>query len=156
MSRPKRIVGFSYLGIVRYFLTICTRERRIVFSDDTIVEMTLEHFRHIARDERFAILAYCVMPDHVHLLVEGQDVQSDFRRFVRRAKQHSGAAYALRAGQTLWQGGYYERVLRQDTDAQEFARYIVWNPVRAGLVLAPSQYPYLGSDAWPVEELLRA
>ena len=156
MARPRRVVGFSYRGVVRYFLTICTRKRLKAFRDDTTAANTLGHFRRIAKDERFAILAYCVMPDHVHFLVEGQAAESDFRRFVRRAKQHSGAAYALSCDEPLWQDGYYERILRDDSDAAEFARYIVWNPVRAGLVLMPEQYLYLGSDAWPIEELLRA
>ena len=154
MSRQRRIDGFSYLGIERYFLTICARDRRPVFSDQATVAITLQEFREIGTDEKFAILAYCLMPDHAHFLIEGQSDQSDLRRFVRRAKQHSGAAYALRCKEPLWQEGYYERVLRKDTDAREVARYILWNPVRADLVENPAEYPYVGSDVWPVEELI--
>ena len=94
------------------------------------------------------------MPDHAHFLVEGESDQADFRRFVRHAKQHSGAAYALRYGQPLWQEGYYDRVLRRDTDARGVARYILWNPVRAGLCATPAEYPHLGSDVWSIEELM--
>ena len=156
MSRPHRIDGFSYLGLARYFLTICARERRVVFREETTAATTLAKFRHIANDEKFAILAYCLMPDHVHFLVEGQSDRSDFRRFVKRAKQHSGAAYALRRRQPLWQEGYYERVLRRDTDVREVARYLLWNPVRAGLVETPAEYPHLGSDVWSLKELIES
>lgn len=154
MSRPRRIDGFPYRGLARYFLTIGTRDRLEPFRDDAIVATTLFHVRRIAAEERFAVLAYCLMPDHAHFLVEGLTDQSDFRRFVKRAKRHSGAAYAIRCKKPLWQEGYYERVLRRDTDAREVARYVLWNPVRAGLVSAPTEYPYLGSDVWSVKELL--
>jgi putative transposase len=154
MSRPRRMDGFSYVGFARYFLTICTRERRRTFCDDAVVAATVRQFRHLANEGRFAILAYCLMPDHAHLLVEGTTDQSDFRRFVRRAKQHSGAAYALQRGAPLWQEGYYERVLRQDEDARQIARYILWNPVRSGLSATPAEYPYSGSDVWSIEDLM--
>ena len=95
------------------------------------------------------------MPDHVHLLVEGLAEWSDLRRFAKLAKQFTGAAHAREHQVPLWQEGYYERVLRRDTDAREVARYILWNPVRAGLAPDPGAYPYLGSDVWPVEELLK-
>lgn len=154
MSRPRRLDGFSYVGLVRYFLTICAHERCETFCEDDVVATTLSEFRRIANNEKFAVLVYCLMPDHIHLLVEGMTDQSNFRRFVKRAKQHSGAAYALKYGKGLWQEGYYERVLRQDEDVRDVARYILWNPVRAGLVQTPAEYPYLGSDVWSVEELI--
>ena len=156
MTRPRRLAAFSYIGLARYFLTFCTRNRRRVFFDEVIVGMTMLEFRQAADREEFAILAYCVMPDHSHLLVEGATHRSDFRRFVKRAKQQSGAAYALRHGAPLWQEGYYERVLRRDEDVGDIARYILWNPVRAGLVRTPAEYPYIGSDVWSIEELIEA
>jgi REP element-mobilizing transposase RayT len=84
------------------------------------------------------------MPDHLHVLLEGLTDQSDFRRFAKMAKQRSGAAYALTSEQRLWQKGYYEHVLRDDEDSKEVAFYIIANPVRAGLVQSPDQYPLSG------------
>ena len=66
------------------------------------------------------------------------------------AKQRSGAAYALKSGEPLWQKGYYEHVLREDEDSKEIAHYIIANPVRAGLVQSPDDYPFIGSDAWSI------
>lgn len=73
---------------------------------------------------------------------------------LRRAKQTTGRAYARRARQILWQEGYYDRVLRAEEDARAVARYILENPVRAGLAPAPAAYPYLGSGVWSLEDLL--
>ena len=65
--------------------------------------------------------------------------------------------YALHGGGgPLWQDGYYERVLRRDEDIKEVARYIFENPVRAGLVQSPTEYPYLGSEVWTLAELFDA
>ena len=154
MSRPPRIAGFDYRGPYRYFLTFCTFERRETFRDSGVANLVLTQFRRTARRSAFAILAYCLMPDHVHLLVQGTTAAADLRRFVKRAKQGAGQAYAHRARGPLWQNGYYDRVLRPTDEAKTVARYIIENPVRAGLVRAPGEYPHLGSDVWRLEELI--
>ena len=156
MSRPRRLEGFDYVGRYRYFLTFCCRERLPVFRDPPIAERTLTQFRRTSTLDEFAILAYCLMPDHAHLLVEGLGQGSDFRRFAKMAKQRSGALYARSRHARLWQEGYYERVLREEDDARALARYIVNNPVRAGLVKAPEEYPFVGSDTWTLMELLES
>src|SRR5262245_29760961 len=95
MSRPRRLEGFSYIGRHRYFLTTCAYERRPTFRDHEIACQTIDQFRTTCREEGFSLLAYCVMPDHMHALLEGLDDSSDFRCCVKMAKQRSGAAYAL-------------------------------------------------------------
>jgi len=156
MSRPKRLESVSYIGLAQYFLTFCVRGRRRVFTDGDLVAQTLEHFRQTATLEQFAILAYCVMPDHVHLLVEAVVERADLRRFAAGAKQRPGAAYALRHGGRLCQEGYYDRVLRRSEDARSVARYLLAIPLRAGLVEFPREYPCLGSDTWSLDELLHS
>ena len=111
-------------------------------------------FRRTATLEAFAILAYCLMPDHAHFLLEGLRESSDFRRFARLAKQRSGGVHARAGKGHLWQEGYYDRVLREHEDIKGIARYILENPVRARLVSTPVEYPYLGSDKWSLSELL--
>ena len=87
MARPPRIVGFDYRGPYRYFLTFCVDDRRECFRDAEIVALILAQFRRTASTLSFALLAYCLMPDHAHLLVEGMQDGSDLRRFVKLAKQ---------------------------------------------------------------------
>ena len=57
-------------------------------------------------------------------------------------------------GTPLWQEGYYEHVLREDGDPRQVARYILENPIRAGLVANPLDYPYIGSDRWTIRGLV--
>jgi putative transposase len=156
MSRPRRLETFSYIGQQRYFLTFCSRDRLPVFQDPQIAEQTLTQFRHTAAIEQFAIIAYCLMPDHAHLLPQGLRSDSDLKRFAKMAKQRSGSLYARTRHERLWQEGYYERVLREEDDARVLAKYILNNPVRAGLVKKPTDYPFIGSDVWTLSELLES
>ena len=156
MSRPQRLSEFSYTGVYQYLLTFCTRQRERSFASPEAAATALAQFRQAASEELFALLAYCLMPDHVHLLVEGLADTSDLRRFAKLAKQRSGARYAIAVGKPLWQEGFYDHVLRGDEDVRTVARYIIENPVRAGLVSTPFDYPYLGSDVWTLNELMES
>jgi putative transposase len=156
MSRPPRLSHFSYRGPYRYFLTACCFDRQKLFAHADTVSSTLMQFRKTSNLEAFEILAHCIMPDHGHFLVEGLEDRSDFKRFCKLAKQRSGSAHARARGGPLWQEGYHERVLRQSEDLRAVARYLLNNPVRAGLVTSPIDYPYLGSVRWSVTELIDA
>jgi REP element-mobilizing transposase RayT len=154
MSRPPRVRGFSCVGRYRYFLTFCTFDRTTVFTDPNVVAMVLEHFRRTSRSRGFAILAYCFMPDRVHLLVEATACDASLKPLAKTLKQGTGQMWARRTGRRLWQEGYYDRVLRDGDDPRTIARYILANPVRAGLVSDPAEYPFAGSDLWTVDELI--
>jgi putative transposase len=154
MSRPRRIPGFDYVGVQRYSLTICTLNRMTVFKDPAVVDLVLDQFQRIASGEGIAILVYCVMPDHVHLLVEGQEDNADLKTFVKRAKQHSGFCFKENYGKRLWQAGYYEHVLREPENTSEVMAYVVNNPVRKGIVDQPADYPHWGSTVYTRTEIL--
>jgi REP-associated tyrosine transposase len=149
-----RLKTFDYLGFYRYFLTICARDRTRIFTDDQSVGLVLMELSRTADDQQFLVIAYCFMPDHVHLLVEGHYPAADFREFVRIFKQRSSFAWKRQNGTTLWQRSYFEHVLRDDEDTVGVAKYILENPVRADLAQRPEDYPYLGSMTMEVRHLL--
>jgi putative transposase len=152
--RPARLRQLSYIGPQRYSLTFCTDWKRKWFENADAVELVLSQFLRVAANEGFAILAYCFMPDHVHLLIEGLREDSDARKLIIKAKQCSAHAYASRFGERLWQPFAYEHVLRDDEKAQVIARYIVENPVRAGLTKSVLDYPFVGSQVFELKELV--
>jgi len=84
------------------------------------------------------------MPDHVHLAVRGLTTESDLQRLVKIAKQRvayiARTEFAIRA---IWQEGYYERIVRSH-GMESVIRYILDNPVKAGLVERAEQYPFSG------------
>ena len=152
--RPRRLTHYSYTGPQQYFLTICTFERRRHFVSRATVSIVNEQFLRTATDFEFAILAYCFMPDHLHLLVEGVSERSNLPQFVSLGKQRAAFATRELLRPRLWQTGYFERVLRSNDETFNVARYVVQNPVRAGLVRSPDEYPFTGSSILTKEQLI--
>ena len=94
------------------------------------------------------------MPDHLHLLVEGQSDDADLIAFAKDVKQRVAYRRQCKRAGPVWQKGYYERVLRDDEATLIVARYILENPVRKGLVREPRDYAFSGSAVWTWEQLL--
>jgi REP element-mobilizing transposase RayT len=94
------------------------------------------------------------MPDHVHLIVSGLNDDSDAKSFIGRAKQYSGFYFKRESGVHLWQRYGFEHFIRDEMELALTIGYVIANPVRAGLVIHPSEYPYLGSSRYSLEELL--
>ncbi len=149
-----RLKSFDYTGFNRYFLTICTLDRRRAFVGPHAVANVVSQLSHASERECFLVPAYCVMPDHFHALLEGDRADANLPRFVRLFKQRSSFHWKREAGAPLWQRGYFEHVLRAEEDTFDVARYILNNPVRAGLVSTPEDYPFLGSLTMTVRDLL--
>jgi putative transposase len=153
-NRPQRLQGFDYVGCYRYSLTFCTHLRARLFVDSEVVELVLSQFLRAVGQEEFSVLAYCFMPDHVHFLVQGNSESSDARMLIKLGKQYAGYAYSQKYGHKLWQPWGFERVLRDEEASFTAARYIVENPVRAGLVKAVSDYPFVGSRVYELKDVI--
>jgi len=137
----------SYTDARAYFLTLASAQREPVFTDQGMVAACLGELDLSSERCGFTVLVYCFMPDHLHLLVQG-DGEADLPRFVKDFKQRTGYAYRRTSAKALWQKSYYDHVVRAEEDLREVARYIVGHPVRASLADAPADYPYSGSFVW--------
>ena len=155
-GKPEHIKGFDYLSPRQYFLTFCTQSRRQCFVADDAVATVRTQIERAAAEQDIALLAYCYMPDHVHFLAEGKAENSDCLQFIARGKQYSGFHYKATFKHRLWQRYGYEHTLRSDEAAISVARYILENPVRAGLVPRIEDYPYSGASAYSIEQILEA
>jgi putative transposase len=153
-EHPEHLASFPYVGTHRYSLTFCTDGRRPRFTSEDRVELVRLQIVHVAQREEFEVIAYCFMPDHLHLLVHGQNQTSDLKRFVARAKQFSGYYYAQTFGERLWQRYGYERVVRDSEPTNIVVKYLLENPLRARLVARVQDYPYFGSSNYSRQELL--
>ena len=152
---PPHLRGFPYLGKCRYSLCFRTHGSASVFTDAANVRLVLAQFLRAGVEQAFEISAYCFMPDHVHLLVEGLTDASDCRTFIKAAKQYSGYYFKRATQQRLWQRYGYEHVLRDDTERATTIRYILDNPVTAGLASEPADYAFTGSECFTIDELLQ-
>jgi REP-associated tyrosine transposase len=142
MSGPPRLRAFDYIGTYRYFVTCCTRNRQVVFVQTGLIERLTLQILQSAKRWDFAVLAYTFMPDHLHLLVEGTTRVADFRAFMKNLRKRTTLAYQEATESSLWQDGYFERVLRHEEITEVVANYILANPVRAGLVERVIDYPF--------------
>ena len=140
-----RLPASRYSGKQTYFVTLCCEDRRPVFTTESLGHWLVLELLKSAAQERFAIHAYCLMPDHIHLLVEGLKDSCDLIRFISFFKQQSGFTYQKKFGRQLWQSRYYDHVLRRAEAADAVAWYIWLNPVRKGLCSAPQDYSLSGS-----------
>lgn len=141
-----RLKDFDYKGFFRYFVTVCTYNKEWIFKNDLLfVSWPTEILREKSSSFGFKVWAYCFMPNHLHLLIEGKDKNSGMRRFISSYKQSTGFYYKGKTGLPFWQVNYYEHVLRREEDTTKVARYIFDNPVRKGLVDDFKKYKSLGS-----------
>jgi len=141
MSRRLRIGRYSEPGRL-YLLTCVLQNRMPHFHDLKLARLVIGQFR-LAEEEGLAnSMAWVVMPDHVHWLVELRSGTLD--ALIRKFKSRSAHAInrALQRQGKLWQSGFHDRALREEEDIVEVARYIVANPLRAGLVESVRDYPH--------------
>lgn len=115
-KRKPRLLDFDYRGCYRYFITVCTDARRPLFADDRRVKVILDVIADESRRQGFSVWGYCFMPDHLHLLLEGERKDADLKMFVLAFKQKTGYAHRGAAGGNgrLWQPGYYDRIFAQN------------------------------------------
>jgi putative transposase len=129
-----------------FSITIATFERYPWFG--TYANLAAEAVQCITNleEERESLLfVWCVMPDHVHLLLNDRDVIG----FVRLLKgKLIPGARQLENSRSLWQRSFYDHALRKEEALADVARYIWENPVRAGIVEPALEYPWSGSMVW--------
>jgi putative transposase len=140
--KRSRLRDFEYKGTHAYFLTILTKNRGVYFKDPKVVNGLVDILNEAALSERFKVLTYCFMPDHLHLLVIGEDVESDLKKFVSFFKQKSGYWFKKSYKENLWHLSYYDHVLRKEESIEGVANYILGNPARKGLVSDPREYAF--------------
>lgn len=156
MAQPKRLPGISYNQLAAYFVTSVTHDRVKAFDSKDFGPLVVAVLIEIAARFGFEVSAYVVMPDHVHFVVTAIDEGADFKSMVKMWKQKTGFEWSRRHGRTLWQKGYWERVLRDNDNALSLCRYIIENPVRARLVEHPAEYPLCGSTQYTLDEICEA
>ena len=126
-----------------YHVIICTHQRQKILMDPTVASIIFNTFDWLETEIRQEWICIMVMPDHLHAIIklgEGQTlpkVLHSMKLFTaRKINRHLS-----RTG-SLWQKGYTDWGIRDETTLNKTIRYCYANPVRAGLVAAARDYPY--------------
>ncbi|MFZ5561488.1 MAG: REP-associated tyrosine transposase [Pseudomonadota bacterium] len=126
-----------------YLVTTVTHERRPIFQDFTAARLLIANMRRLQDEARLDSLAFVVMPDHLHWLFSLRPAHA-LSEVLRLLKGRTARRLNLQrqANGEVWQEGFHDHALRREEDLQATARYIIGNPVRAGLVQSVRAYPH--------------
>ena len=144
MARIARIVGAGF----PHHIVERGNNRERIFIDSTDYEKYLFFLSKYSEEKEAAVLAYCLMPNHIHLLVtplkEGtlskmmQGITLCYSKYFNRENGRTGR---------LWECRYHSAVIDGENYLWTVSKYIENNPVRAGLVKRPEDYPYSSARA---------
>lgn len=114
-------------------------------AQPAIAHLVVEEIRRLAELE-VVVLAYCLMVNHVHLVVQLPDTPTFLvAQMMQRLKGRTAvAANKLlgRQGQAFWQRESYDHVVRDGKELERVIAYVVNNPVKAGLVNEWTKWPH--------------
>jgi REP element-mobilizing transposase RayT len=126
-----------------YLVTTITKGRAPLFSDLHFGRILVRAMRHQHQAGALDSLAFVVMPDHLHWLLAlgaGCSLSNVVGQTKRYSAQHINQIRDAK-GQAVWQDGFHDHAIRREEDLREVARYIIANPIRAGLVTRIGDYP---------------
>ncbi|MDD5267079.1 MAG: transposase [Methylococcales bacterium] len=152
MSNYRRV----YLPGGMYFFTVVTLRRQRFLIDDDVRAALREGIQFTRQSKPFEIVAWVLLPDHLHCIWRMPSDDTDFssrwsmiKRIVtqrcgerlnhpewlneRRCKRQQG---------TLWQHRFWDHLIRDEDDFNRHMDYIHWNPVKHGLVSKVVDWPY--------------
>ena len=135
-----RVGRFSESGRI-YLLTVVVDQRQPFFVDWQLGRLVVRELRQAQEEGWGDFLTWVVTPDHMHCLVQLRD--KTLAELMCRIKSRSSLAVNQALGRRgrMWQKGCPDRAVRREDDVKALARYVVANPIRAGLVTRVHDYP---------------
>ncbi len=141
-----RLASENYFGRHTYFITIVCNHRMRYLAPAREAHRVLTTLSQCTANSSFQLHAYCIMPDHLHILIEGTHDTSNLREFVRLFKQLTAFQFRKFQDRQLWEMSYYDHILRSSDTIESVAAYIWGNPVRKQLCTHPNDFPFSGSQ----------
>ncbi len=133
-SRAVRLDDCDYAADVDIHVTLCADCGR-PFEHAGNAQLVCENVEYYCTKLRYRLYGYCLMPDHLHVLLSPADSRVPVSRWLREFKSFTTNRYMKTAGRAvLWQRSAHDHICRKAETAETVLRYIVENPVRAGLV----------------------
>ena len=140
-----------YVPDAIYFVTIVVRGRQQLFADENNVALLWQNLRLTRQYHPFKLWAYAFLPEHLHVLLQPDDpkdistiwnsVKSNFTKDFKAEHQVTDLL-------SLWQGRFWDHIIRDSDDLQHHFDYTHYNPVKHGLVLRPEEYAISSYQHW--------
>ena len=144
MARRPRLFAPGVL----YHVIVRGNQRQKTFTAESDYQAYMERLARYRKKYDYVLHAYCLMPNHVHLLVESSE--QPLAKFMQGLQQSYSQYFNLRHRKTghVFEGRYKAILCQKDQYLLQLIRYIHLNPVRAGMVRSPERYRYSGDHVY--------
>ena len=130
-----------------FFITISTYHKHPWFSQYPLLcQASVQLLKDLSSAHNFKVFAWCIMPDHIHFLVQGVNIINFVRLFKGKL---TPIARSIEPGRKLWQRSFFDHAIRKEESLHNIACYIWENPIRAKITDEPTRYRWSGSEVWP-------
>ncbi|MEK6643803.1 MAG: transposase [Planctomycetota bacterium] len=141
-SRAVRWDRYDYREDAVVHLTICA-DHGVPFADVFVARMVCDSVVKCCELRSYRLFGYCLMPDHLHVLLSPADSGVEVARWLAAFKSFTTHVYFERGGTPpLWHRSAYDHVCRDGETAESVLRYIADNPVRKNLVSDWREWPW--------------
>jgi len=134
------------------FVTAVTHGRLPVLQAAEDIDVFWKTLRNVRKLHPFRLLAYVILPDHLHWLIRVDDQSGDFSAVMHSVKWNYTYNYKKAHGVTepltLWQSRFWDHVIRDQRDLNAHLNYIHWNPVKHEHVERPEDWPHSSFRHW--------
>ncbi len=129
-----------------YFFTVVTYERKNLLIDQKERDLLRTIWNGVRSRHPFEIIAYCILPNHFHMIMTLPERDSNFSMRIREIKRLFSMQYPGEKSNTLsvsrlkrkessvWQRRFWEHAIWDEDDLKHHVEYIHFNPVKHGLV----------------------
>ena len=139
----------NYVEGGTYFFTMVTNNRKPLFLDPALCELFLAGLIKVKSHQPFELDAYCILPDHIHLLVNLPTAVRDYSNIIKEIKKAVTKSIRKHLDQkdlVIWQDRFWEHTIRDERDMQTHYDYIHYNPVKHGYVESVVQWKWSSID----------
>ena len=153
-ERKHRLPLDCYKGRVKATFTLCIEGGKSLFTEKAIVDKFIENLIEAKSKYDCKNWAYIFMPDHLHLVLEGNSEKADLWKTVVLFKQKTGFWLSKNRKMIQWQKNFYDHVHRKEEDLKKHIIYILDNSASKGLVGNWEDYSFKGSLDFDLEEII--
>ncbi|MFH1747249.1 MAG: transposase [Planctomycetota bacterium] len=141
-SHAVRLPDYDYAGDADIHLTLCA-DVGAPYQDDPLAAFICENIEFYCRRLEYRLYGYCLMPDHLHVLLSPADSGKPLGDWLRDFKSYTTNQCPMPSVyRRLWQPSGHDHVCRTQETAEKVLLYIVNNPVRTGLVERWEDWPW--------------
>jgi REP element-mobilizing transposase RayT len=123
------------------FVTLCTAHRLPLLANETAHALIKNAW---SNSKHWSVGCYVIMPDHIHFFCSPHDDTAEFKKWMQFWRHDVTKHWPDDSQKPIWQRDYFDRQLRKGDQYHQKWEYVRNNPVRAGLVNIPEDWPFQG------------